>query len=172
MTQPQAAASGVNWSRMLIYGLLPGLALVLAMLAGYLKWQDASSRDADIARSESVQAARDSAVALLSFRSDTVEKDVEAARARLTGQFRDTYTQVTREVLIPNAKERQVSAVAHVAAAASESVAQNHAVVVLFADQAVTVGGFPPADTASSFRVTLDKMGGRWLVSGWDPIGA
>lgn len=160
----------IDWSRVLVYGLLPGLALILAMAAGFLKWHDASSRGVDIARSESVNAARDSAVALLSFRSDTVDQDVEAARERLTGQFRDTYTQVTSEVLIPNAKERHVSAVAHVAAAASESAAQNHAVVLVFADQTVTVAGSPPADTASSYRVTLDKIDGRWLVSGWDPI--
>lgn len=169
MTRP-AGARRVNWSRMLIYGLFPGLALVLAMTAGFLKWQDASSRSADIARIESVQAARASAVALLSFRSDTVDKDVAAARARLTGPFRDTYTQVTSEVLIPNAKERQVSAAATVAAAASESVAQTQAVVLVFVDQTVTVAGSPPVSTPSGVRVTLDKISGRWLVSGWDPI--
>jgi len=170
MTRPPPAARRFDWSRMLVYGLLPGLALVLAMAAGLLKWQDASSRSADIARSESVQAAKASAVALLSFRSDTVEKDVAAARDRLTGQFLDTYTQVTREVLIPNAQERQVSAVARVAAAASEAVAQNQAVVLLFVDQTVTVAGSPPANTVSGVRVTLDKIEGRWLVSGWEPI--
>ncbi len=167
MTQPSVARS-VNWSRVLVYGLYPGLALLLAMVAGLMKWQDASSRAADIARSESVKAANDSAVALLSFRSDTIEKDVGAARDRLTGQFADTYTQVTREVLIPNAKERQISAVARVAAAAPESVAQNHAVVLVFVDQTVTVADSPPANTTSGVRVTLDKVGERWLVSGWD----
>lgn len=157
-------------SRVLVYGLLPGLTLVLAMVAAFMKWHDASSRDADIARSESVKAARESAVALLSFRSETVEQDVAAARNRLTGQFRDTYTQVTREALIPNAKEHHVSAAAWVAAAAPESVAQNHAVALVFVDQSVTVADSPPEHTASGVRVTLDKTGGRWLVSGWDPI--
>ena len=170
MTRPPAAARRFNWSRMLVYGLFPGLALVLAMAAGLLKWQDAASRSADIARAESVQAAKASAVALLSFRSDTVEKDVAAARDRLTGQFLDTYTQVTREVLIPNAQERQVSAVARVAAAAPVAVAQDQAVVLLFVDQTVTAAGSPPANTVSGVRVTLDKIDGRWLVSGWEPI--
>lgn len=170
MNRPRTAALRVDWSRVLVYGLLPGLTLILAMAAGLMKWQDTSSRDAEVARSESVRAARDSTIALLSFRSDTVEKDVEAARNRLTGRFRDTYTQVTREVLIPNAEARQVSATAHVAAAASESVRQNHAVVLVFADQTVTAVGSPPANTPSGVRVTLDKINGRWLVSGWDPI--
>lgn len=170
MTRAPAAARRVNWSRMLVYGLFPGLALILAMAAGLLKWQDAASRSADIAQSESVQAAKASAVALLSFRSDTVENDVAAARDRLTGQFLDTYTQVTREVVIPNAKERQVSAVATVPAAASESVEQNQAVALVFVEQTVTVAGSPPANTVSGVRVTLDKIDGRWLVSGWEPI--
>ena len=37
----------VNWSRVLVYGLLPGLALLLAMSAGMLKWKDSSIRDID-----------------------------------------------------------------------------------------------------------------------------
>jgi Mce-associated membrane protein len=158
----------VNWPRVLVYGLLPGLALLLAMAAGFLKWQDSSIRNADFARSQSVVAARDSAVALLSFRSDTIETEVEAARERLTGDFRNTYVQVTREVLVPHAKERHVSATASVPAAASVSATENHAVVLLFVDQMVKIGDSPPADASSSVRVTLDKIGDRWLVSGFD----
>jgi Mce-associated membrane protein len=163
-----AGTRRVNWSRVLVYGLLPGLALLLAIAAGFLKWKDSSIRGADIARSQSVVAARDSAIALLSFRSDTVEQEVEAARERLTGGFREAYTQVTREVLIPNAKERHVSAAAGVPAAASESATEKHAVVLLFVDQTITIDDSPPADASSSVRVTLDKIGEHWLVSGFD----
>jgi Mce-associated membrane protein len=158
----------VNWLRVLVYGLLPGMALLLAMAAGFLKWHDSSIRDADVARSQSVKAAKDSAIALLSFRSDSIEKDVAAARERLTGGFRDTYTQVTQEALIPAAKEQHVSALAHVPAAASVSATGSHAVVLVFIDQTVTIGNSSPADSSSSVRVTLDKSGERWLVSGFD----
>jgi Mce-associated membrane protein len=163
-----AGTHRVNWSRVLVYGLLPGLALLLAMAAGFLKWKDTSIRDVDIARSQSVLAARDSAVALLSFRSGTIESEVEANRERLTGDFLETYTQVTREVLIPNAKERKVSAAASVPSAASVSATGNHAVVLLFVDQTVKTGDSSPADASTSVRVTLDKIGDRWLVSGFD----
>jgi len=162
MTQPR----GVNWSRVLVYGLLPALVLLLAVAAGLLKWKDSSVRNTDLARSQSVVAARDSAVALLTFRFDTVDRDVAAER--LTGGFRDTYTQRTQEELIPNAKERRVSATASVPAAASESATQNHAVVLVFVNQTIRIGDAPPADAASSVRVTLDKVGERWLVSGFD----
>jgi Mce-associated membrane protein len=164
MTQPR----GVNWSRVLVYGLLPALALLLAIVAGLLKWKDSSVRNTDLARSQSVSAASDSTVALLSFRFDTVDRDVAAAREGLTGNFRDTYTQRTQEELIPNAKERHVSATASVPGAASESATHNHAVVLVFVNQTIKIGDSAPADADSSVRVALDKIGDRWLVSGFD----
>ena len=75
----------IGWSRVIAYGLLPGLALSLASAAGFLKWQDASAREAAVARAESVRAATDGTIALLSYRPDTVQKDLDAARGRLTG---------------------------------------------------------------------------------------
>ncbi len=164
MTQPR----GVNWSRVLVYGLLPALVLLLAIAAGLLKWKDSSVRDTDLARGQSVVAARDSAVALLSFRFDTVDRDVAAARERLTGELRDTYTQRAQEELIPNAKIRHVFATATVPGAASESATLNRAVVLLFVDQTIKIGDSAPTGAASSVRVTLDKVGERWLVSGFD----
>ena len=158
----------VNWSRVLVYGLLPGLALLLAMSAGLLKWKDSSIRGIDLARSQSVSAAKDSTVAVLTFRSDTVDRDVAAARKRLTGGFLDTYNQRTQQELIPNAKQRRVIATASVPAAASESVTANHAVVLLFVTQTVKIGGAPTADTGSTVRVTLDKIGERWLIADFD----
>jgi Mce-associated membrane protein len=37
-------------------------------------------------------------------------------------------------------------------------------VVLVFVNQTVAVGNDPPTDTASNVRVTLDKIGGRWLI--------
>lgn len=159
---------GVNWSRVLVYGLLPTLVLLLAIAAGLLKWKDSSVRNTDLARSQSVAAARDSTVALLTFRFDTVDRDVAAARERLTGDFRDTYIHRTQEELIPNAKERRVSATAMVPGAASESATHNHAVVLVFVNQMIKIGDSAPEGADSSVRVTLDKIGDRWLVSGFD----
>jgi Mce-associated membrane protein len=164
MTQP----TGANWSRILVYGLLPALVLLLAVAAGLLKWKDSSARNTELARSQSVTAARDSTIALLSFRFDTVDRDVAVARERLTGGFRDVYTQRTQEELIPNAKERKVSATAVVPGVASESATPNHAVVLVFVNQTIKIGESAPADVASSVRVTLDKVREHWLVSGFD----
>jgi Mce-associated membrane protein len=168
--QLTGSARRVRWSGAIVYVVLPALALLLASAAGFLKWQDGSARDAATARTESVHAATDSTIALLSYKPDTVEKDLDAARGRLTGTFLSAYTSLTHDVVIPGAKQKQISAVATVPAAASTSATGNHAVVLLFVNQTVIIGQDAPTNTASSVRVTLDKVGGRWLISQFDPV--
>jgi Mce-associated membrane protein len=150
--------------------VLPALAILLGAGAGYLKWHDRSARVSQTAAAQSVKAATENTIAMLSYRSGSVEKDLTAAGDRLTGSFRDDYTRLINEVVIPGAKQKQVSAVATVPAAASVSVTQNRAVVLVFVNQTTTVGQDPPTATASSVRVTLDKVGERWLVSQFEPI--
>jgi Mce-associated membrane protein len=160
----------ISWPRVLAYGVLPGLALVLAAAGGFLKWQDSSARAAQLARIESVAAAKDSTIALLSYKSDTVEKDLEAAKNRMTGAFKESYSQLINDVVIPGAKKGHISTTASVPAAASVSATANHAVTLLFVNQTAVVDKDPPTDTVSSVRVTLDRIGGRWLISGFDPV--
>jgi Mce-associated membrane protein len=169
-TAPGSGFGRFPWKRMLAYGVLPGLALILALGAGYLKWQHTAARDAQTAATQSVRTATESTIAMLSYRPDTVEKDLTAARDRLTGQFKDAYTMLTHDVVIPGAKQKQISAVATVPAAASVSATENHAVVLVFVNQTINIGNDPPTNTASTVRVTLDKVDGRWLTSQFDPV--
>jgi Mce-associated membrane protein len=167
---PPARWRRIKWSRVLAFGVLPLLAVVIAAGAGFLKWQDAWVRGSKVAGIESVAAAKDSTVALLSYQPDTVDKDLRAARNRLTGGFKDSYTQLIQDVVIPGAKKQNISAVATVPAAASVSATPNRAVALLFVDQTVAVGNDAPTSTSSIVRVTLDKTGGRWLISAFDPV--
>jgi len=168
--EPEQPKRRIQWARVFAFGVLPAVALLLAMGAGYLKWMDNSVRDSERARDTSVQAAKDSTVALLSYKPDTVEQQLTAARDRLTGQFRDSYTSLTNDVVIPGAKQKQISAVATVPAAATVSAKPNHAVVMVFVNQTVVVGQDAPTNTASAVRVTMDKIGDRWLISQFDPV--
>ena len=167
-----SAQSGrrTDWSRIVAFAVLPTLAFLLAIGAGALKFLDSDVRESNAAREESVQAAKDSTVALLSYKPDTVEQQLTAARDRLTGGFRDRYTDLTNNVVIPGAKEKQITAVASVPAAASVSADPGEAVVLLFVNQTVTVGAGVPTDTASSVRITLDKVEDRWLISDFVPV--
>jgi Mce-associated membrane protein len=168
--EPEKPKRRIQWARVVAFGVLPAVALLLALGAGYLKWMDNSVRDNETARDKSVQAAKDSTIALLSYKPDTVEQQLGAARDLLTGDFRDSYISLTNDVVIPGAKQKQISAVATVPAVATVSANPKHAVVLVFVNQTVIVGQDAPTDTASSVRVTLDKVGDRWLISKFDPV--
>ncbi|MCZ0730759.1 hypothetical protein [Mycolicibacterium iranicum] len=177
LTSP--AKRGIQWSRLVAFVVLPALALVLAAGAGYLKWLDDTNRAGTMSAEPTshpslaettVQAAREGTIALLSYTPDKVEEQLGAARDLLTGEFRESYTSLTNDVVIPGAREKQISAIATVPAAASVSLSSDEAVVLLFVNQTVTVGQDPPTDTASSVRVTLEKVDHRWLISQFDPV--
>lgn len=159
-----------TWTRVVAFAVLPAIALGLALGAGYLKWRDNTVRDGEIAAVSSVQAAKDSTIALLSYTPDKVDQQLGDARNLLTGDFRDSYSSLTNDVVIPGAKQKQISAVATVPAAASVSATPQKAVVLVFVNQTVTVGADAPTDTNSSVRVTLEKVGDRWLISAFDPV--
>jgi Mce-associated membrane protein len=171
--QPAAAGAGGRarrWAHMVAYGLLPTVAFLLAGGAGYLKWQADSARGVVTAQSQSVAAATEGTIALLSYQDASVDKQLTAARDRLTGTFRDSYGALIHDVVIPGAQQKQISAVATVPAAASVSATPDHAIVLVFVDQSVTVGADTPTSTASSVKVTLDRIGGRWLISDFTPV--
>lgn len=159
-----------SWRRVLAYGLLPTVSVLLTTGAGYAKWMYSSAQASSAARIESVRAATDSAVAMLSYKPDTVEQDLTKARDHLTGNMKDSYASLIHDVVIPGSRAKQISTAANVAAAASVSASENHAVVLVFVNQTITIGNSAPTNTASSVRMTLDKRDGRWLVSQFDPV--
>lgn len=166
--------------RIVAFGVLPAVVVALGAGAGVLGWQESSERKVQAARLESVAVARDSTAAMLSYRAETVEQDLRSARDRLTGTFLNSFTDLIDTVVIPGAKEKQISSTARVSAVASVSATAKRAVALVFVDQVVTIGANAsgadgpesanPTGTASSVRVTLDKVGDRWLVSGFDPV--
>jgi Mce-associated membrane protein len=175
-TRSEQAAAGrrgrrrPRWARILAFAALPGLALVLAGGAGYLKWQYDSARGDGAARTQSVAAATESTIELLSYQPRTADQQLTAARGRLTGTFRDSYSSLIHDVVIPGAQQKQISAVATVPGAASVSATADHAVVLVFVDQTITAGTDTPSSTASSVKVTLDKVGDQWLISDFTPV--
>jgi Mce-associated membrane protein len=157
------------WGRAFV-ATLPVLALILALGVGYLKWLDGQEHESRIAAEESVKAASESTIAILSYKPETVDQDLRAAADRLTADFRRQYTQLVTDVVAPGAKQQHIAAVATVAAAASVVATGKQAVVLVFVDQTTTIGNDPPTQSTSSVRVTLDKIDGRWLISQFDPV--
>ena len=166
---PVERSSRFSWTRLLVAGL-PVLALILALGVGYLKWLDGTARESRAAAEQSVRAASDSTIAILSYKPETVDRDLKAAADRLAEPFRQQYTQLVNDVVAPGAKQQHITAVATVPAAASVSATGKHAVVLVFVDQTTTIGNDAPTQSTSSVRVSLEKVDGRWLISQFDPV--
>lgn len=158
------AARPSSATRTLAFVVLPVLALLLALGAAYFKWQDAVAGRTDAVRAESVQAARDITMAMLTYAPTTVDTQRAAVRERLTDP------RILDAVVVPGAKEKGITAVGSVAAAASVTAEPERAVVLLFVNQTVAVGSQPPGVIEQSVRVTLDRVDGRWLVSGYERV--
>jgi Mce-associated membrane protein len=162
---------GAPFSRgRLLVVALPALALILALGVGYLKWLDGTARESRAAAEQSIRAASDSTIAILSYKPESVDQELKAAADRLSEPFRQQYTQLVNDVVAPGAKQQHISAVATVPAAASVSATGKHAVVLVFVDQTTTIGSDAPTQSTSSVRVSLDKVDGRWLISQFDPV--
>lgn len=167
---PKPRTRRFAWNRRLTHLTVAGVALILTLAGAYLKWVDGSARLAQTAAVTSVQAATESTIAMLSYRPDTVEKELTAAGDRMTGSFRQEYAKLIHDVVIPGAKQKKIAAIATVPAAASQSATASHATVLVFVNQTIMMGGDPPTDTASSVRITLDKVNDRWLISQFTPV--
>lgn len=166
---PVERGSRFSWTRLLVVAL-PALALIIALGVGYLKWLDGTARESRAAAEASVRAASESTIAILSYKPETVDRDLKAAAERLTAGFRQQYTQLVNDVVAPGAKQQHITAVATVPAAASVSATGKHAVVLVFVDQTTTIGNDAPTQTTSSVRVSLENVDGRWLISQFDPV--
>jgi len=146
------------------------LTLLLVASGSWLFWDASSRHDSEQAGADAVQAARDAIVEMLSYQPDNADQKLNAARDRLTGTFLESYNQLIQTVMIPGAKQNKITSAAKVPAAAAVSADPDHAVVLAYVDQALAVGTAPPTRTNSSVRVTMEKVDGRWLISGFDPI--
>jgi len=166
---PVERSSRFSSTRLLV-AVLPILALILALGVGYLKWLDGTARESRAAAEQSIRAASDSTVAILSYKPETVDRDLKAAADRLAEPFRQQYTQLVNDVVAPGAKQQHITALATVPAAASVSATGKHAVVLVFVDQTTTIGNDAPTQSTSSVRVSLEKVDGRWLISQFDPV--
>lgn len=149
-------------------GVLPIAAMILALIIAWLKWLGAAGY-ASASAADALEAATRGAVRMLSYQPGTVETNVAEAETLLTGQFRNEYGKLAREAVVPRAQQMQISSVAAVSAAAPVSASADRAVVLLFVNQITVASTGEPKEVNSSVRVELDKVGGRWLISAFNP---
>jgi Mce-associated membrane protein len=152
-----------------------GLVLAVVAAAALGGWQAVKGRELDnadsaAARQTVLDTVRSAVPKLLSYTPDNVDTTLNATKSLLTGNFRDSYSSLVDSVVIPEAKQKNITAVAQVPAAAVESLTTDKASMIVFINQQVTVPPAAPTTTASSVRVGLQKINGAWLIDAFDAI--
>lgn len=163
-------ARTIAWPRVLVFAVIPAVALLLAAGSAFLRWQLTWDAGSDTARTESVDAAKEITVEMLSYDPETVEQHLNEALGRLTGNFLDSYTTLVNTRVIPIATTQRVTATAEVPAAGVVSASPDRAEVVLYLNQYVTVEDQAPQKTASTVRATMVREDGKWLMSEFAPV--
>jgi Mce-associated membrane protein len=156
--------------------LLVTIAAVLLLLAvaGALTFQVLQHQrlDADeSSRGDVVRVASDQAVAMLSYKHDTVDDQLAAAADGLTGDFRNEYQTLVAQAVAPSAKEKSIDTEVTVAGGSVVSLDGDAATVLLFLNQVTTSAQTPdPTTTGSRVTVDLTRVDGTWAVSGLEPV--
>jgi len=177
VTEPAVAARGRH--RAARQAPQPGLRrvsvvlVVLCLLAATalvaLLLQRRDDQATERARTQAVSAARAAAGDILGYDYRSVEQSIARARADTTGSFRKEYDETAKK-LLPESKQLKAIVQATVGSSAVMSASSDRVVVLLFVDQA-TVKQVPGQTTPttridqSRVRVTMSKVGGKWLVS-------
>jgi Mce-associated membrane protein len=176
-TEPQTDTTVVTERRGLPRLVLP-IVLVVVLVASaavtawfyFARYTVDQKVDQHVAASV-LQSASDGAVALLSYSPDTLDKDFTNAKARLTGDFLNYYTQFTQQIVTPAAKQKQVKTSAAVVRSAISKLDSSSAEVLLFINQSTVSKENPDGSfTASSVKVEMTKVGNDWLISSFDPV--
>lgn len=171
--EPQADTKRTRTVRRLIPALLAVLLVASAVFAGtgYFLWYRADQRTNTASSDVVLTAAKDGAVAMLSYAPETMDKDFADAKSHLTGDFLDYYTKFTQSVVTPAVKQKSVKTQATVAQAAVAELHRDSAMVLAFINQ-VTVSKENPDGSfaASSVKISMQNVNGKWLISAFDPI--
>ena len=125
----------------------------------------------DAAAHQAIKAASDGAVALLSYSPDTLERDFNNAKSRLTDDYLAYYQRFADQIVGPSAQRGRVTTAATVVKAAVSELHPNSAVVLLFVKQKTASKDKPePVVTSSSLRIALTKVKGSWLIEKFEAL--
>jgi Mce-associated membrane protein len=174
-TEPDTSAPRTpgKFKRLLVPALLGVLLVVSAAFASFIyftQYRPDQQTNEQVA-ADVVKAASDGTVALLSYTPDSLDKDFENAKSQLTGEFLNYYTKFTTDIVTPAAKQKNVKTSAQIARAAVSDLQPDSAEVLVFINQNTTSKENPDgAFTASSVKVGLTNLDGKWLISSFDPV--
>ncbi|MEC3955351.1 h domain protein [Nocardia sp. CDC153] len=135
---------------------------------GYGYWQDSH---VDQARDQSVVVAKRTVEGMFGYNFRTIDTTMPKVCDDMTAKFRDDWMKVTKDVLSPAAKDKELVVEATATEAGVIKADSHHVEVMVYLNQK-SAGKDPSKGTydASRLRVKLDHSGDRWLVSDVNPI--
>jgi Mce-associated membrane protein len=176
--KPPSAPSATGWrpNRQTLAWFVPlcVLSVVAAGFAiglGVLELTDDDPLDA-AAREDAVAPAGQAAEALLSFRYDTLDQELESERGLMTDSYADEFL----NVFPPQAREvttdRQATVESRVLAAAplecGDQCSDDSVQVLVFLDTETTVAGEAPDVSPNRAVMAMQREDGEWRVAGID----
>nr|WP_307660385.1 hypothetical protein [Streptomyces sp. V1I1] len=165
--------------RGLVTAVLAVLVVAGLVAVTVLGWKYGDARQTERARAQALATAQKAAPVILSYDHRHLDRDFDAARAHLTGSFRDEYRRTTTKVVAPTAKKYKGVVKATVVkpagggapAASVVSASPDRAVVLLFVNQVTSstqISG--PRVDLNRVRMTLTLTSGGWKVSAVDAL--
>ncbi|MBD0021712.1 hypothetical protein GII33_04350 [Gordonia pseudamarae] len=173
--QKVAGAAGL-WVRLrknltLLVAAVVMVAAVATVAAMYFTVYSDDQATGAATEREVLTEAKAGTTALLSYAPQTLDSDLAKGRAHLTGQFLQYYREFTDRVVKPKVQESQITTRALVSRAAVDRLSADSATVLVFLNQSTTSKEKPEAElTSSSVRIGMQREGGKWLISAFDPV--
>ena len=170
---PTAARPGgtpPNW----VLAVLAGLLVAALALDGFVAWREVSQRNAEEASAralhsaliQSPSVAEQAAVPLLSYRYDTIDKDLAEAQRYLTDEFRPGYTASIDRLVRREATRARATVEAEVLNSGVVEAGGQRAEVLLFVNQTTTSPTRSEPTTALNRVVfSMVRRDGTWKVA-------
>lgn len=169
-----AAKSAGRWSTTRVRIISAVIALLLLAVAGgcgYLFYVDHHDRSVAQMRDQALAAAVADVPALLSYKADNIEQDFAGKYGLVTGDFKTQFENLTKQTIIPAAKQQSLTTKAQVASAGVSSVDGDSVTVLLFINQSTTSNDQPGTKLdGSRVQVVMTKVGDQWKVAGLTPV--
>ncbi|MDN5913775.1 MAG: hypothetical protein L0I76_01425 [Pseudonocardia sp.] len=152
--------------------VLAGAAAGLSVLAVMFTVLAVQNVRTDSARTEARGVAEKVVPGLLSYDHRSIAGEVDGRAAQVGGKFREDYLSLVRDIVIPASdREQLVTQTSTAAVGAMQEAGPGRVQLLMFLNQTSTRSSQEePALSGSRVRVTMERDGDNWLVSGLDPV--
>ncbi len=168
-------AGGTPWPVFAVLTVAAFALVATALWLGLKTWSYEEIRTQDqVERAEqgASAAAERAAAAVLSYKYDSLDADLDGASRFLTPSFKKTFTSTFDEFVRPFAPKLNARVTAKVLATAVVTASEDRAQILAYVDQTTvsTANGGRPQVALNRVTFTMVKQNGTWLVDGFDAL--